>query len=106
MAVTGITSQIRDIDGFDHIRTYGELPGAVADADYVVLLILHWAETIGVGERRHHRRHESLRLIHQPRHGVDDEAELADAINDGAIAGARLDMSVEVPPPADSQFWD
>ena len=104
MAVTGITSQIRDIDGFNHNRTYGELPGAGADADYVMLLILHRAETIGVGERRHHRRHESFRLFHQPRHGDDDEAALADAINDGDCR-ARLDVSVEEPLPADSRFW-
>ncbi|MBT4118582.1 MAG: hypothetical protein HOE84_19335, partial [Rhodospirillaceae bacterium] len=48
MEVIGITGTPREADGFDAVRAYDDMPGAVADADYVVVLTPHRADTIGL----------------------------------------------------------
>lgn len=54
---------------------------------------------IGAAELR--RMRPGARLINVARGGIIDEAALADAIREGHIAGAAIDVWTEEPPPAD-----
>lgn len=107
MKVVGITGTPRGLDGFDDVRAYDDLPGAVADADYVVVLTPHRADTIGlVGGETFAAMKATSFLINLAHGGVVDEAALGEAITSGQIAGAGLDVFVEEPLAPTSPLWD
>jgi D-2-hydroxyacid dehydrogenase (NADP+) len=107
MKVVGVTGTLRDVDNFDDVRLYDALPGAISDADYVVVLSpgsdpnkrLVNAECLAAMK-------PSAYLINLARGGVIDEAALIEAINSGQIAGAGLDVFDTEPLPESSPLWD
>ncbi|MAF48623.1 MAG: hydroxyacid dehydrogenase [Rhodospirillaceae bacterium] len=106
MKVVGITGTPRLVEGFDEIRTYDDLPGAVADADYVLVLTpnkltskrLVDAEPLAAMK-------PTAFLINLARGGIIDEGALIEAIQDKQIAGAGLDVFDAEPLPEDSPLW-
>ena len=106
MTVVGISSSPRSVPGFDEMRSRNDLLNAVRDLDHLILLTPHTAET-------HHIINANLLsamkpgsfIINLARGGVVDEDALIDALNNGPIAGAALDVFAKEPLPADHRFW-
>jgi phosphoglycerate dehydrogenase-like enzyme len=107
MTVVGVTGTLRALENFDDVRSYDALPGAVADADYVVVL--------SPGSDPNKRLVDaaclaamkpSAYLINLARGGVIDEAALIEAIEGKSIAGAGLDVFDAEPLPESSPLWN
>ncbi len=71
-------------------------------ADFITIHTPLTAETRGlVGHGSIARMKRGVRIINCARGGIVDESALADAIRDGQVAGAALDVFEQEPPPAD-----
>jgi phosphoglycerate dehydrogenase-like enzyme len=108
MSVRGIgrTARAGDPD-FGDIAASEALPALFADADYVVLVLPGTPETQGmVGRAALDALKPSARLINVGRGSTLDQDALYDALREGRIAGAALDVVVPEPLPADSPLWD
>lgn len=107
MAVSGIGRSGRSDDpDLGEIRPFGELPSALADADYVVLaapLTDLTRDMIDAGALA--RMRPSARLINVGRGGLVVEKALVDALSEGRIAGAALDVFATEPLAESSPLW-
>jgi D-3-phosphoglycerate dehydrogenase len=71
-------------------------------ADFITVHTPLTAETRGlIGRASIARMKRGVRIVNCARGGIVDEAALADAIRDGRVAGAALDVFEQEPPPAD-----
>jgi len=106
MRVVGVSSAPRTVPGFDEIRPYPELAPTLGIADWVVLLTPLTAATRHLinGSAISCMKREAC-LVNVARGGVVDEAALVDALREGRIAGAALDVFATEPLPADSPLW-
>ena len=92
--------------GFEAIVSIGELDGALASADYVVLTLAATPATVRLFDaERLARLRPSAYLVNVARASVLDTAALVDALRSGRLAGAALDVHDEEPLPADSPLW-
>ncbi|MFZ0130301.1 MAG: D-2-hydroxyacid dehydrogenase [Candidatus Dormiibacterota bacterium] len=108
MSVRGIgrTARAGDPD-FGDIAGPDALPALFAEADYVVLVLPSTPETqCMVGRAALGALKPSARLINVGRGSTLDQDALCDALREGRIAGAALDVVVPEPLPADSPLWD
>jgi phosphoglycerate dehydrogenase-like enzyme len=106
MTVVGISSVPREIPGFDRIRRRSELTEAIADIDYLVVLIPLSAETRNViNAETLARMKPTSYLINLARGGVIDEEALIHALEQGKIAGAALDVFCEEPLSKGHPLW-
>ncbi len=107
MRVDGVGRSARDGGAdFNHIHAIADLHTQLPLADYVVLITPLTAETrnlFGSAEFATMARH--ARFINIGRGALVVEADLLQALHDGQIAGAALDVFVEEPLPEDSPFW-
>lgn len=79
-----------------------ELEDMLRLADYVSVNCPHTAETRGMmGAKQFATMHKHAYFISTARGGIHDEAALAEALRDGQISGAGLDVWEEEPPPSD-----
>jgi D-3-phosphoglycerate dehydrogenase len=70
----------------------------VARADFVTLHVAKTPETVGlVGKELLAKAKPGIRIVNVARGGIVDEDALAEAIRDGRVAGAALDVFVEEP---------
>ena len=108
MSVRGIGRSARAGDpDFGDIAGPDALPALFTDADYVVLVLPSTPETQGmVGRAALGALKPSARLINVGRGSTLDQDALCDALREGRIAGAALDVVVPEPLPADSPLWD
>ncbi|MYB42035.1 MAG: D-2-hydroxyacid dehydrogenase [Chloroflexi bacterium] len=94
----------------DEVLPPGDLDVLLAESDYVVLAMPLTEETrglIGAGElRTMGARGDRSYLINIARGEVVDEPALIEALRDGVIAGAALDVFYREPLPADSPLWE
>lgn len=91
---------------FSQIHAIADLHGQLPLADYVVLITPLTADTrnlFGTAEFTAMAKH--ARFINIGRGALVVEEDLLQALRDGQIAGAALDVFVEEPLPADSPFW-
>jgi phosphoglycerate dehydrogenase-like enzyme len=97
-------------DGDDHadeLMPQAELPRLLRESDYVVLCVPLTPETRGIiGERELHMMKDSAVLVNIARGAVVVEADLVQALRDGTIAGAALDVFEQEPLPEESPLWD
>jgi D-3-phosphoglycerate dehydrogenase / 2-oxoglutarate reductase len=71
-------------------------------ADFITIHTPLTAETRGlIGRKSIARMKRGVRIINCARGGIVDETALADAIRDGQVAGAALDVFEQEPPPRD-----
>ena len=107
MTVMGDTGTVRALENFVDVRSYDALPGAVADADYVVVL--------SPGNDPNKRLVDaaclaamkpSAYLIILARGGVIDEGALIKAIGEKRMADAGLDVFDAGPLPESSPLWN
>lgn len=107
MKVDGIGRSARDGGSdFDRIHAIGDLHTRLALADYVILITPLTPETrnlFGAAEFGAMANH--ARFINIGRGALVVEADLLQALHDGEIAGAALDVFAEEPLPSDSPFW-
>jgi phosphoglycerate dehydrogenase-like enzyme len=79
----------------------------LAQADFVVITAPLTPETRGmIGERELKAMKKSACLINSARGSVIQEEALRDALREGWIAGAGLDVFEDEPLPQNSPFWD
>jgi D-3-phosphoglycerate dehydrogenase len=78
------------------------LPELFANADFITIHTPMTAETRGViGRDAFAQMKKGVRVINCARGGLIDEDALCDAIKNGTVAGAALDVFVQEPPPAE-----
>ena len=107
MKVIGISSSPREVAGFDRMHARAELEDAVRELDFLVLLTPHTPATRGiVNARVLAAMKPSSCLVNLARGGVVDEDALVQALREGKLAGAALDVFGQEPLPADHAFWD
>ena len=106
MHVTGVSGSRREAPGFDRIVPTADLLATAATADHMILLTPY-------SERTHHLISQDV-IAALPRHAiliniargaVVDEAALIEALQEGRIAGAGLDVFEREPLPADNPLW-
>ena len=106
MHVTGITSTVRHVQGFDEIRHRDDILDVIGDLDFLVLLVPLSADTEGIVDADLlSKMKSSAYLVNVSRGGVVDEVALLATLQAGGIAGAALDVFSEEPLAADSPFW-
>jgi phosphoglycerate dehydrogenase-like enzyme len=106
MTVVGISRSTRKPPGFDRIAPRDNLPAAVADLDFLVILVPYEPETHHiVDERVLKAMKPSAFLINIARGGVIDEPALIRALEEGVIAGAALDAFETEPLPKGHPMW-
>ena len=107
MTVYGISRTNRKIEGIDKVFSRDDLTEAVKDADFLIALVPYNLETQNIiGAKVFYAMKPSACLINVARGGVVDEAALIDALKNGEIFGAGLDVFEESPLPDNSPLWD
>jgi len=107
MTVYGISRTNRKIEGIDKVFSRDDLTEAVKDADFLIALVPFNLETQNIiGAKVFYAMKPSACLINVARGGVVDEAALIDALKNGEISGAGLDVFEESPLPDNSPLWD
>jgi D-3-phosphoglycerate dehydrogenase len=70
----------------------------LAESDFISVHLPRNAETTGlIGDRELHLVKPTVRIINAARGGIVDEGALADALRDGRVAGAGIDVYVSEP---------
>ena len=106
MTVVGISRSTRKPLGFDRIVARDDLPAAVADLDFLVLLIPYEKETHHLVDARVLAAMKPTAfLINIARGGVIDEPALIRALEEERIAGAALDAYESEPLPKGHPMW-
>jgi phosphoglycerate dehydrogenase-like enzyme len=107
MTVYGISRTDRPVDGIDKVFSRESMIEAVADVDFLVALVPYSADTDKIINADTFKAMKSTAcLINIARGGVVDEAALIEALNDGEIAAAGLDVFEVDPLPDDSPLWN
>ena len=106
MQVLGVASQARDIDGIDAVGTFAQLPEFLPQADYVVNTLPNTAQTQDfINAAFFAQMKPTAVFINVGRGQAVIEDDLAQALRDGVIAHAILDVYRTEPLPADHVFW-
>lgn len=107
MHVSGLSRSGAAADGFDDVRTIGELDAFLAAADYLVAILPQTSETDRLlDERAFTQLPSHAYFINIGRGNVVDDDALINALQRGEIAGATLDVFDEEPLPEGSPLWD
>ena len=94
-------------DHFDEVAGPDDLPDALAEADYVVITVPLTDDTRGmIDAKAMAAMKPTARLINLARGAVVDQDALVDALRDGRIAGAGLDVFAEEPLDPSNPLWD
>lgn len=106
MRVIGITGTPREQVGFDRMVARADMLAVVPKLDYFVLLVPYAPDTKGlVGASIFAAMKRDAYLVNLARGGVVDEKALLQALEEGRIAGAALDVFSEEPLPPDHPLW-
>jgi phosphoglycerate dehydrogenase-like enzyme len=106
MAVVGISSAPRKLEGFDYMVHRDKIEAAVRDLDFLVLLTPHTSETHGIiGAEVLAAMKPTAFLVNLARGGIVDEEALVHALREKRLAGAALDVFANEPLPEDHSFW-
>lgn len=107
LEITGVRRSGDPIEGVKRVYSPDELHTALSDARFVAIAVPlneHTRHLIGPEEFEAMR--DDAVIMNVARGPVIDETALIDAMRDGAIAGAALDVFDEEPLAADSPLWD
>jgi len=106
MTVIGFTSSKRALPGFDRMHLRDEFLQIAPELDYLVLLVPYSEETRRlIDARMFAAMKPTSYLINLARGGIVDEDALMEALENGRIAGAALDVFQQEPLPADHPLW-
>jgi phosphoglycerate dehydrogenase-like enzyme len=83
------------------------LDDLLQQSDYVVITVPYTPETDGmIGVGQFAQMKESAMLVLISRGGIVDQVALAQALREGQIARAAIDVAVPEPLPEESDLWD
>jgi len=106
MRTTGITRSGSEFAGFDTCYGPDDRAAFLADLDILVLCLPLTSETRGwIGRAELAAMKPSAILVNVARGAIVDEPALVDALREGTIGGAILDVFETEPLPADSPLW-
>lgn len=95
------------MDGVDEIYGPEQLPEMISDADHVAVTLPSTPRTRGlIGKREFEVMKETAVIYNIGRGEIIRQEELIDALNNGVIGGAGLDVTTPEPLPEDSPLWD
>ena len=95
------------IGGVDDVLSPERLPELLAKSDVVVLAVPHTPETKQlIGRVEIDRMKHGAFLVNIARGKLIDDAAVADALRDGRLGGAALDVFTREPLEASSPYWD
>jgi D-2-hydroxyacid dehydrogenase (NADP+) len=107
MTTLGVSRTPRQLDGFDAIYPRERLLEAAAQADFLLALVPYTKDNDKIiNAAVFDAMKPTAYLINIARGGVVDEAALMNALKDGKIAGAGLDVFEEAPLPPSHPLWD
>jgi phosphoglycerate dehydrogenase-like enzyme len=108
MEVEAVARTARSSDeDFGRIYASEDLDEALPGADYVVIAAPLTAQTEGMfGAAQFELMESSARLINVGRGPIVDEPALIEALRNGQISGAALDVFWDEPLPEDSPLWE
>jgi len=107
MTVYGISRTSRPVEGIDKVFSREDICAAVADVDFLVALVPYSSDTDKIiNSRTFKAMKPSACLINVARGGVVDENAMIEALLEGEIAGAGLDVYEVSPLPDSSPLWD
>ncbi len=106
MRVVGVSRGGAPVDGCAQVHPVAQMERALADADFVAVVIPLTDATRGlVGPRAFAAMKPGARLVNVARGGVVDEDALLAALASGTLAGACLDVFAQEPLPPGHPFW-
>lgn len=107
MRVLAVASRPRAGDGVvEEVGGPGDLPRLLGEADFVVNVLPLTERTRGLfGREAFAAMRPGARFVNLGRGGTVDEDALVEALREGRIAGAALDVFAEEPLPPDSPLW-
>ena len=107
LRVLGLRARPRPMEGVDRVYGPEALEEVLAEADYVVVSLPLTERTRHlIGRRAIAAMKPGAFLIDVSRGGVVDGAVLSEALAEGRLGGAMLDVFEREPLPPDSPFWD
>ncbi|MFB6156781.1 MAG: D-2-hydroxyacid dehydrogenase [Haloferacaceae archaeon] len=107
MDVVGVRRSDEAVPGVDEIYHPDDLHAAIDGARFVAIAIPHTPETEGLfSDAEFDLMRDDAYLVNVARGPIVDEDALVEAIENGDIAGAGLDVFEEEPLPEDSPLWD
>ncbi|OUN89339.1 D-2-hydroxyacid dehydrogenase [[Collinsella] massiliensis] len=94
-------------EGFEHIYTMDELPGLLPQADVIASFLPSTPATRGIVDKAFLTRcKRGAYFANGGRGDLVVQADLAEALERGQLAGAALDVTVPEPLPTDDPLWD
>jgi phosphoglycerate dehydrogenase-like enzyme len=106
MRVVGVSRSGRRVRGTDRVYRLPRLARALAEADFVVLILPLTDATRGlIGAAALAAMRPTAWLLNIGRGAVVDEAALISALRERRIAGAVLDVFTHEPLPSDHELW-
>ena len=107
LRVEGVGRKARAADDdFDAVHPREDLDSVLPAADYVVIVVPLTEESRGMfGAAQFAAMKPTARVINVARGAIVDEEALAEALRDGHIAGAALDVTAVEPLPTESPLW-
>ena len=107
MHVIGTRARPEPMEHLDEVHAADDLPGLWGRADMIVVAVPLLPSTRGmIGAADFAAMKRSAVLVDVSRGGVIDGEALLEALQEGRIAGAGLDVFAEEPLPEESAFWD
>jgi phosphoglycerate dehydrogenase-like enzyme len=105
--VIATATRAREDPGFDAVYASADLPELLPSADFVIITVPLTGQTRGLFDRETFRRmRPHARLVNVGRGPVVRTDALVEALREGWIAGAALDVFEQEPLEPDSPLWD
>ena len=106
MRVLGASRSAAPVEGVE-VHRVADLPQIIGEADHIVVTLPGTAQTEGLlGADLLSRAKPGVTVVNVGRGTVIDEPALIDALQDGRVGFAALDVTAVEPLPADSPLWD
>lgn len=106
LRVTGVRREARPHADLDRVIAYGDLDDVLPDAQWLVLACPLTPTTMNLVDRRRLALLPAgAGVVNVARGEVVDEGALSDALVDGRLAGAFLDVFAVEPLPPEAPFW-
>ncbi len=105
--VLGLSHSGRKVDLFDEVLPVSQLDAVLPKTNFLIMALPGTPETIGILNRaRIAMLPKDAYVVNVGRGNAIEQDALRDALNNGDIAGAALDVTVPEPLPADDPLWD